>query len=312
MMSALVMASLLRAVTAAFVVVSASVLAEVLGPVWGALVISLPVSAGPVYVFMVLAHDTGFVAGAALNGFAANAATGLFLLVYARRATNRSLPHALGPAVLAWIAAAIVIASLAWTPLTALALNVAVYGAGFLLVRPAPRAPLAPGRPVARPRPMDLMIRAVAVALFVVSVLALSSALGPAWTGVIAAYPVTLTSTFAILHRRVGGAAMAQLASLTIRGVFGFGLTLLTLHLTVAPLGGAAALALALAISLVWSAGLLGLQQRSKTPPRRAASGADPAHIPPDPAGPPIPEAGPDPRISRPSATRVVRPWASK
>ena len=262
-MSALVMASLVRAVTAALVVVSASVLAEGLGPVWGALIISLPVSSGPVYVFMVLAHDAGFVARAALNGFAANAATGLLLIVYARQAAHRTLGPALIPAALAWIGAAVAIAAVAWTPLTALLLNVAVYGTGILLVRPAPTAPLDPGRPVARPRPTDLMIRALAVALFVAAVLALSSALGPAWTGVIAAYPVTLTSTFAILHRRVGGAAMARLASLTIRGVFGFGLTLLTLHLTVEPLGGAVALVVALAVSLAWSAGLLGLQRRA-------------------------------------------------
>lgn len=274
-MSALVVVSLVRAVTAAFVVVSASVLAEVLGPVWGALIISLPVSAGPVYVFMALAHDTGFVAATALNGFAANAATGLFLIVYAMRASRRTLPRALAPAVLAWIAAAILIALVSWTPLTALLLNVAVYGTGLLLVRPAPRAPLDPNRPVARPRPRDLMIRALAVALFVACILALSSALGPARTGVIAAYPVTLTSTVAILHRRVGGVAMAQLTSLTIRGVFGFGLTLLTLHLTVEPLGAAAALILALAISLVWSAGLLGLQQGigARTQPRSRSAG---------------------------------------
>ncbi len=275
-MSGLVMVSLVRAATAAFVVVLASVLAEVLGPVWGALIISLPVASGPVYVFMVLAHETGFVAGAALNGFAANAATGLFLIVYAMRASRRTLARALGPAVLAWIGAATAIASVAWTPLTALLLNVAVYGTGLLLVRPAPQAPLAEGRPVARPRPVDLAIRAGAVALFVTFVLGLSFALGPAWTGVIAAYPVTLTCTFAILHRRAGGATMAQLASLTIRGVFGFGLTLLTLHLTIEALGGALGLAVALAVSLVWSVGLLGLQRRAgaRARPRSRSAGA--------------------------------------
>lgn len=259
--SAFWVTALVRAVTSGSVVVLASVLAELLGPVWGALIISLPVTAGPVYVFMVLEHDPAFVAAAALNGFAANAATGLFLIVYARRASDRGLLKALGPAALAWLAAAVPIAAMTWTPVTAFLLNAAVYGAGILSNRPT-TAILTRGAAVARPRSRDLIARAAAVALFVTGVLAVSSALGPARTGVAAAYPVTLTSTFVILHRRVGGAAMARLASITIRGVFGFGLTLLALHLAIESLGAGPALAGALLVSLVYSAGLLLLQRR--------------------------------------------------
>lgn len=256
------MTALVRALTAGTVVVLASVLAEVLGPVWGALIISLPVTAGPVYVFMALEHDAAFIAGAALNGFAANAATGLFLLVYAKRAGSHGLTATLGPAALAWFAAAVPISAVAWTPLTAFLLNAATFGASFLLTRPISQVVLVPTTAVARPRPLDLIVRAAAVALFVAAVLAVSTALGPSRTGVLAAYPLTLTSTFVILHRRVGGPAVARLASITVRGVFGFGLTLLTLHLLVQPLGAAVALASALLVSLTYSAGLLALQRR--------------------------------------------------
>jgi hypothetical protein len=254
--------AVVRALTSGTVVVLASVLAELLGPVWGALIVSLPVSAGPAYVFMALEHDTAFVSGAALNGFAANAATGLFLIVYAQRAAGRDLALALGPAILAWLAAAVPIAAVSWTPQTAFLFNAVVYGAGALLTRQVVRTSLVRSAVVARPRPLDLLVRAAAVALFVTAVLALSAALGPARTGVVAAYPVTLTSTFVILHRRIGGVAMARLASIAIRGVFGFGLTLLTLHLTVRPFGAALALATALLVSLIYSAGLLALQPR--------------------------------------------------
>jgi hypothetical protein len=268
-LSAIWVTALIRALTSGAVVVLASVLAEILGPVWGALIISLPVSAGPAYVFMALEHDPAFVAGAALNGFAATAATGVFLIVYARRAAGRGLALSLGPAAAAWLAVAAPISAVAWTPLTAFLLNAAVYGAGTLLTRPAARTSLARSTVVARPRPLDLVVRAAAVALFVAAVLAVSSALGPARTGVVAAYPVTLTSTFVILHRRVGGTAMARLASITIRGVFGFGLTLLTLHLLVEPFGAALALTAALVVSLTYSAGLLALQRRPDLPAAR-------------------------------------------
>lgn len=261
-MTAIWLAALVRALIAGGVVVLASALAELLGPVWGSLIISLPVTAGPVYVFMALEHDAAFIAGAALNGFAANAATGLFLFVYAKRAGRRGLAGTLGPAALAWFAAAVPISAIGWTPLTALLLNMTVFGAAFLLTRPISQTILVPASSVARPRPLDLLVRAAAVALFVAAVLAVSTALGPSRTGVLAAYPLTLTSTFVILHRRVGGPAVARLASITVRGVFGFGLTLLTLHLLVQPLGAPLALMAGLLVSLTYSAGLLAAQTR--------------------------------------------------
>jgi hypothetical protein len=270
--TAIWLAALVRALIAGAVVVLASVLAELLGPAWGSLIISLPVTAGPVYVFMALEHDAAFIAGAALNGFAANAATGLFLVVYAKQARRRGLAASLGAAALAWFAAAIPISSVSWTPLTAFLLNVATFGAGFLFTRPISRTTLVPTSTVARPRPLDLIVRAAAVALFVAAVLALSTVLGPSRTGVLAAYPLTLTSTFVILHRRVGGPAIARLASITVRGVFGFGLTLLTLHLLVQPLGATVALTSALLVSLTYSAGLLALQRRVGPAERTAAT----------------------------------------
>ena len=51
--------ALKMAVTALFVSV-ATVIAERLGPTVGALVATLPVSAGPVYVFLALDHDSAF------------------------------------------------------------------------------------------------------------------------------------------------------------------------------------------------------------------------------------------------------------
>ncbi|MDP4023986.1 hypothetical protein Q8W71_15250 [Methylobacterium sp. NEAU 140] len=265
MISPVLVAALVRALTTGCVVVLASTLAEAAGPFWGALILSLPVSAGPAYVFMALEHDGAFIAGAALNGFAANAATGLFLIVYAWRAPATGSLRALGTAAAAWLAAAVPIAAWAWTPPTAFLLNAAVFGAGLVLVRPKGRTVFARNT-VATRRWLDLSARAAAVALFVTALVALSTALGPERTGVVAAYPVSLTCAFVILHARVGGAAMAQLAATAIRGIFGFGLTLLTLHLLVEAWGAALALSGALLVSLLWSGGLLALQRRAARP----------------------------------------------
>ncbi len=111
-------------------VVLASVIAEAAGPVIGALAASLPVSAGPTYVFLSLTHDASFVSTSALGSFAANAATIVFLATYALIAIGRTRLAALLPAILVWLVAALLIQSIRWTPLLALTLN---------------RAPLLPG-----------------------------------------------------------------------------------------------------------------------------------------------------------------------
>jgi len=133
---------LVKALATALLVVSASATAEALGPFWGALIASLPVSAGPAYVFLAMQHGTDFVAASALSSFAANAATGLFLISYGALAGTVSPWRSLGIAVLAWLVASLATQQVAWTPLTALLLNLAVYGVGFALLNPARRAAL--------------------------------------------------------------------------------------------------------------------------------------------------------------------------
>ena len=66
--------ALRMAITAAFVV-TASVITEKSGPVIGALVATLPISAGPSYVFLALDHDAAFIAEGALASLPINAAT---------------------------------------------------------------------------------------------------------------------------------------------------------------------------------------------------------------------------------------------
>jgi hypothetical protein len=85
------------AVAAAFVV-SASFIAERSGPAIGALVATLPISAGPSYVFLALDHDSAFVAQGALTSLPINAATIFLGLTYTLLAQRRSLLVSVGAA----------------------------------------------------------------------------------------------------------------------------------------------------------------------------------------------------------------------
>jgi hypothetical protein len=73
---------------------------------------------------------------------------------------------------------------------------------------------------------------------------------------VLAVFPVIYMSIMVILHRRVGGPSTAAVLANAVPGLAGFGVALLTLHLTAVPLGSALALIAALSVSVASNAGL--------------------------------------------------------
>src|SRR6476620_4108539 len=96
------------AITAAFVV-TASFITEHSGPAIGALVATLPISAGPSYVFLALDHDAAFVAQGALSSLPINAATIFLGLTYTLLAQRHNLFISYGAAAAVWIGIAAVI-----------------------------------------------------------------------------------------------------------------------------------------------------------------------------------------------------------
>ena len=271
MLATLWLPILAKAVSTALLVVCASALAEALGPFWGALVASLPVSAGPAYLFLAMQHDADFVAASALSSFAANAATGMFLIVYAKLA-RKTPPWP--PSASRWRHGSRPASPQVTSPgrqTSALLLNLAVYGAGFRLLRGIHKAKFQSATH-ARRKWFDLPLRATAIALFVSAVVLTSSVLGAAATGIAAVFPISLTSLIIILRPRIGAAASALLAATALQAMLGFGLMLLALHLAIRPWGTATALLVALLVSLAWSAGLLALRRRRKPTPQPAPS----------------------------------------
>jgi hypothetical protein len=242
-------------------------MAEALGPFWGALITSLPLSTGPAYVFLAMQHGADFVAASALSSFAANAATGVFLIVYGALARTAAPWTGLGVAVLVWLAASTATQLVAWTPATALLLNLAAYGVGFALPK-AVRVVEPQPRPRVQRQWFELPVRAAAVAAFVSLVLAVSAMLGPAVTGSAAVFPISLISLFIIVRPRIGGAATSALAANALRSMLGFGMMLLAVHLAIRPWGAAAALGVGLLVSASWSVALLLLRRRPGPPLR--------------------------------------------
>jgi hypothetical protein len=81
-------------------------------------------------------------------------------------------------------------------------------------------------------------------------VVGLSARVGPEVTGILAAFPIVLTSLMLILQPRIGGAASAAVLANTISGLAGFSLCLVALHVAAVPLGATVALVMALVVSI--------------------------------------------------------------
>jgi hypothetical protein len=245
------------AVTAGFVVV-ATATAERAGPLVGALVATLPIAAGPAYVFLALDHDASFIAAAALASLAVNAATAIFALTYAVTAQRRGLALSLAAALTAWAILAFVLRAIEWTLLAAIALNLVVIPACVTIGRRLRETAM----PLVTRRWHDVPLRAVMAALLVTVVVALSARVGAAVTGILAVFPIVLTSLMLILQPRIGGRATAAVLVNTISGLGGFACCLVTLHLAAVPLGSPLALTLALAVSIVANLSIWAARRR--------------------------------------------------
>ena len=239
-------------VTAAFVV-AAIMTAERVGPLVGGLVATLPLGAGPVYVFLAIDHGAHFIAQSAVNSLAINSVNVIFALTYALLAQRHRLSVSLSLAMLLWFALSWGVNVTHWTLLSAALTNVVVLGASIALARPLRHVPI----PRVRTYWYDLALRAAMVAALVGVTVSLSYRIGPGGSGILAVFPIILISIILILHRRVGGKPTAAVMANAVLGLIGFALACVVLHFTADVLGAAAGLTLALAASVGWSLAVL-------------------------------------------------------
>jgi hypothetical protein len=252
----------LRMAVAAAFVVTASIITERSGPVIGALIATLPISAGPSYVFLALDHDAAFIAEGALSSLAINAATMFLSLTYVILAQRRSAFVSIAGAMAVWIVLAVLERRVHWSLAGGLIANAIAFAICLPLLRRFQHARM----PLITRRWYDVPLRAGLVATLVATVVSLSSWVGPEVSGTIALVPIVLTSMMIILHPRIGGPATAALIANGGWGLMGFGLSFAALHIAAVPWGSAIALCLVLAICLGWNLGLwwLGRRQVSK------------------------------------------------
>lgn len=240
------------AATAA-VVVLATLIAERAGPTIGAVVVALPISAGPAYVFLAIEHDDAFIAGSALTSLAVNAMVCPFLLIGATLVPRVGLIVGLGAALAPWLAGAYAILALGVSLTGAMMLNVVAYGVGLVLVRPLLRQRSVR---VGRRGVFDLILRIAAIVLVVGAVIVCGRLLGPEAAGIAAVLPIVWLSTAAVIHARLGPDACAAILANGLSAMIGFILALGALAVLAVPYGKVPALITALGLSVAWNLGL--------------------------------------------------------
>jgi len=264
-MTAIEVAALLaKMATSAGVVVLASLVVERSGPLLGALVATLPISMGPAYLFLAMEHGAGFVAAAALASLPSVAGIGALVAVYVLLAQRQGLAISLGGGLCAWLAVALAGRTWAGTLGAALALNVAVYAAGIVVVRRYRGGPV--GAPPAK-RWWDVPLRAATVMGMVAATVLLGRLAGPEAAGIAALAPVVFGSLALILHPRLGGPASAAVLANSMAPMVGFVAALAFLHREAVPLGLPLALSVALAICVGWNLGMFAQARRRRRTP---------------------------------------------
>jgi hypothetical protein len=253
---------LVKMLASAALVVGVSLIVERAGPLLGAMIATLPISAGPNYVYLAMEHGDAFLSESAFASLVANAATATFALAYTMLAQRRGLFASLGGAFAVWLAFVLLFNRFDWTLATLIALNFVVYALCIAATRRFRSAGpvVSAGR-----RWWDLPLRALAVMALVAGVVLTGRLIGPEAAGIVALAPIVFTSLVLILHDRIGGPATAAVMAHSLLGMLGFTMAVITLAVSVVPLGAARALTLALLVSVSWN-GSLVLVQRLRRP----------------------------------------------
>ena len=243
---------LLKLILTPLIIILATFAVRRWGPVVGGWIVGLPLTSGPVSVFLYLEQGREFAAVAAGSTIFGTLAFVSFCLAYARAA--RKFPWQ-GAALIALAAnfTAICItsqlrlppvpATLAVVALVALALYLEGSAVAEIVVMPAPW--------------WDLPFRMVAATTVVMGVTYVSSQLGPAVSGVLSTFPVFICVMSIFTHKMCGTANVIQLERGVTTGAFSFAAFFLVVALTMRTLHPALAYGLACLVTVAVNLGLM-------------------------------------------------------
>jgi len=231
-------------------------LVSMAGRRWGAAVAGwlagLPVVGGPILFFLAMEHGAVFASSAAAMSLSAVLASVSFSLAYSHAAHRWPWSASLVVGLSAWAVAAFVLSALPVSAALALAISLLT-----LLAAPRlfPAARVQPGgRTVSA---VELGCRMLAGAALTLGVTWVARSVGPAWSGLLAVFPILGIVLAVFSHRSQGSAFAAALLRAMATGLYSFVAFCFVLSMALPALGVATAFVLATMASLAVQAASL-------------------------------------------------------
>ncbi|SDC85153.1 hypothetical protein [Paraburkholderia lycopersici] len=215
-----------KLVVTPLLLLAATLAARRWGEAVGGLLVGLPLTSGPVSVFLALEHGPAFAAQATAGSLVATAAQAAFCVVYCRLARRGWIVALAGAGTTFALAAGL----LQWSALRANALYIIAILAITLALN---RIPGKPARTVRLAAPWwDLPSRMALIASLVVGVTLIAPYVGPEASGVLASFPFMAIILTVFAHRMIGHEAAQQLMRGMTTGLLGFASFFFVLSLT--------------------------------------------------------------------------------
>ncbi len=198
-------------------ILAATLVSRRFGQATGGWLVGLPLTSGPIAVFLAIEYGAGFARLAAAGSLAGTTAEACFALAYARLAASHRCPACLFGGSAAFVASGLLLTTFARAPFALFAIAIASLVAGIaLLGRPATTA-----AEVEAPR-WDLPLRIAVATALVLVITSIASVIGPDLSGLAAAFPLFATVLGVFAHRHDGAPAAQSVMRGLLLGLFGF------------------------------------------------------------------------------------------
>ena len=216
------------------------------GPEVAGWLAGFPVLTGPILFLLALEKGPLFAGAAATVSLAAVFGAVTYILAYARACARRPPALSLLFGLLYWGCAALLLTRFALTPVLSLLI-------ALLTLAVAPKLFPRIGAPIAAtalPR-HELPLRMLAGAVLTLAVTSLAATIGPAWSGMLAVFPLLAIVLSVFSHRASGPAFAATLLKAMILGLYAFTSFCLSVATLLPRLGVAPTFAAATAVAIV-------------------------------------------------------------